>query len=60
MSKRTYDFDFVSPALGWALVDNRTVFLPNPGGGIRKGDVIALVQTTDGERTWQEIAHPVV
>ncbi len=46
--------------LGWALADNRTFFLPEPGGGIRKGDVVALVQTTDGGRTWQEIAHSVV
>ena len=58
--KRIYAFDFVSPALGWALADNRMIFLPEPGGGIRKGDVIALVQTTDGGRTWQEIAHSVV
>lgn len=58
--KRIYGFDFVSPTLGWALADNRTFFLPEPGGGIRKGDVIALVQTTDGGRTWHEIAHSVV
>jgi photosystem II stability/assembly factor-like uncharacterized protein len=55
--KRIYGFDFVSPALGWALADNRTIFLPEPGGGIRKGDVIALLQTRDGGRTWREIAH---
>ena len=58
--KRIYGFDFVSPTLGWALADNRTFFLPEPGGGIRKGDVVALVQTTDGGMTWQEIAHSVV
>ena len=58
--KRIYGFDFVSPTLGWALADNRTVFRPEPGGGIRKGDVIALLQTIDGGRTWQEIAHSVV
>jgi photosystem II stability/assembly factor-like uncharacterized protein len=53
-------FDFVSPALGWVLADNRTRFLPEPGGGLQKGDVIALLQTTDGGKTWQEIAHSVV
>jgi len=58
--KRIYAFDFISPALGWALADNRTIFLLEPGGGIRKGDVIALLHTTDGGRTWQEIAHSVV
>ena len=57
---RVSGFDFVSPALGWALADNRTTFLPEPGGGIRKGDVIALLHTTDGGRTWQEIAHSTV
>ncbi len=58
--KRIYAFDFISPALGWALADNRTIFLPEPGGGIRQGDVIALLQTTDGGRTWREIAHSEV
>ena len=58
--KRIYAFDFVSPARGWALADNRTAFAPEPGGGIRKGDVIALLQTTDGGKTWQEIAHSAV
>jgi photosystem II stability/assembly factor-like uncharacterized protein len=58
--KRIYAFDFVSPARGWALADNRTIFLPEPGGGIRKGDVIALLQTTDGGSTWREIAHSEV
>ena len=58
--KRIYGLDFVSSTLGWALADNRTFFLPEPGGGIRKGDVIALVQTTDSGRTWQEIGHSVV
>ncbi len=53
-------FDFVSPALGWVLADNRTRALPEPGGGLQKRDVIALLQTTDGGRTWQEIAHSVV
>lgn len=51
---------FISLVVGWALADNRTTFLPEPGGGIRKGDVIALLQTTDGGRTWQEIAHSTV
>jgi photosystem II stability/assembly factor-like uncharacterized protein len=53
-------FDFVSPMLGWVLADDRTRFLPEPGGGLQKGDVIALLQTIDGGKTWQEIAHSVV
>ena len=52
-------FDFVSPTLGWAFADNLNLSLPEPGGGIRKGDVIALIQTTDGGRTWHEISHSV-
>jgi photosystem II stability/assembly factor-like uncharacterized protein len=59
--KRIYALDFVSPALGRALADNRkTLGAPEPGGGIHKGDVIAHLQTTDGGKTWQEIAHSVV
>ena len=58
--KRIYAFDFVSPTLGWAFADNRTVFHPGAGGGPSKGEVIALLQTTDGGRIWQEIAHSVV
>lgn len=54
-------FSFVSPSLGWALAYNRTRFpAPEPGGGLRKGDNIALLKTTDGGHTWQEIAHSVV
>ena len=55
--KRIYGFDFVSPSVGWAFADNRTVFRPEPGGGMSKGDVIALLQTKDGGRTWREIAR---
>lgn len=59
--KAIYAFDFVSPALGWALANNPPAHHAHePGGGIRKGDVIALLQTTDGGRTWREIAHSVV
>ncbi len=57
---RIYGFSFVSPTLGWALADNRTHFIPAPGGGVQKGDMIALLQTTDGGKTWQETAHAVV
>lgn len=55
--QRIYGFSFVSPTIGWALADNRTGFFPEPGGGIHKGDVIALLKSTDGGRTWREIAH---
>lgn len=55
--KRIYSFDFVSLTQGWALADNRTLLYPEPGGGIRKGDVISLLQTSDGGQTWQEIAR---
>jgi len=58
--KHIFAYDFVSPVLGWALADTRTVFFPQPGGGLRKGDVITLLQTTDGGRAWQEIAHSVL
>ncbi len=55
--KRLYALDFVSPTLGWALADNRTLnhtmFRPKA----RSGDVVHLVQTTDGGQTWHEIAH---
>ncbi len=57
---RLYGFTFVSPTLGWALTDNRKRTLPQPGGGVQKGDVSTLLQTTDGGRTWQEIARSVV
>jgi photosystem II stability/assembly factor-like uncharacterized protein len=59
--KNISGFSFVSPNLGWALADNRTGFFPpEPGGGPRKGDSIALLKTTDGGHTWQEIGHSVV
>lgn len=59
--KNISGFSFVSPNLGWALADNRTGFFPPaPGGGLRKGDSIALLKTTDGGHTWQEIAHSQV
>ncbi len=58
--KRIYGFSFVSPLVGWALGDNRVHFLPELGGGIRKGDIIAVLKTTDGGQTWQEIAHSIV
>ncbi len=57
--KNISGFSFVSHSLGWALADNRTSFLL-PGSGPRKGDIIALLKTTDGGQTWQEIAHSVV
>jgi photosystem II stability/assembly factor-like uncharacterized protein len=52
--------DFVSPTLGWILADNRDLMRHGPEGGPGKGDVIALLRTTDGGRTWHEIAHSVV
>ncbi len=58
--KNISGFSFVTPGIGWALADNRTRFFPASGGGLRKGDIIALLKTTDGGQTWQEIAHSVV
>ena len=55
-----YGFDFVSPTLGWAIADNVSFHMPEPGGGLRTGDTIALLKTTDGGRTWQEVAKSVV
>jgi hypothetical protein len=48
---RMYAFDFVSPTLGWAVADNHTILRPEPGGGICKGEKIALLHTTDGGQT---------
>ena len=58
--KRVYGFSFVSLSLGWAFADNAVRFLPEPSGGLRKGDIIALLKTTDGGQTWQEIAYSKV
>lgn len=58
--KNIRNVSFVSPLVGWALADNRTMFFPEPGGGLRTGDVIALLKTVDGGHTWQEIARSVV
>jgi photosystem II stability/assembly factor-like uncharacterized protein len=55
--KRVHNFDFISVTTGWMLADNRTVFLPEVGGGMRKGEIITLLRTDDGGQTWQEIAH---
>jgi len=57
---RVYGFDFVSPTLGWAIADNLRMSMPEPSGGLRSGDNVALLRTTDGGLTWQEIAHSVV
>jgi photosystem II stability/assembly factor-like uncharacterized protein len=58
--KQIYDFDFVSPTTGWALAENRTHSFPAPGGGRSKGDVIVMLQTTDGGHTWQQISRSQV
>ncbi|MHB8599529.1 MAG: WD40/YVTN/BNR-like repeat-containing protein [Ktedonobacteraceae bacterium] len=55
-----YSFDFVSPTLGWALADNVQFRRPEPGGGLSPGDTIALLKTTDGGHTWQEVARSTV
>jgi photosystem II stability/assembly factor-like uncharacterized protein len=58
--QHVYDFSFVSPNLGWALADNIT--RPGMPGStnLRKGDIIAVLKTTNGGQTWQEIAHSIV
>ncbi|HZU69870.1 MAG TPA: hypothetical protein VFA09_21555 [Ktedonobacteraceae bacterium] len=55
-----YNFSFVSPTLGWALANNITRTGPPGSINLRKGDTIAMLKTTDGGKTWQEIAHSVV
>ena len=55
--KRITKVDFISPTVGWALADNQTAFVPAPGGGIRAGDVIGLLKTMDGGKTWSEISY---
>jgi photosystem II stability/assembly factor-like uncharacterized protein len=58
--QNVYAFSFVSPTLGWALADNIT--RPSMPGSTnrRKGDIIAVLKTTDGGQTWQEIAHSIM
>lgn len=53
---RIYDLSFVSPTIGWAFGDDLMDSL-HAGIGLRKGDVIALLKTTNGGKTWQEVAH---
>ena len=55
-----YGFDFVSPTLGWAIANNEQAHMHAPGGGLNPGDTVALLKTTDGGQTWQEIAHSIV
>jgi photosystem II stability/assembly factor-like uncharacterized protein len=55
-----YGFDFVSLTLGWAIASNVRAHLPEPGGGLRSGDTVALLKTMDGGQTWQEVAHSIV
>lgn len=54
---RIYHLSFISPTIGWAFGDNLMDSLHGPGGGLRKGDVISLLKTTNGGKTWQEVAH---
>lgn len=59
--KQLYGFSFVSSQLGWALGENRTGrWLPEPGGGSRPGNLIGILKTTDGGRTWQEVSYAKV
>lgn len=55
--KRVHNFDFISATTGWTLADNRTVFVPEVGGGMQKGEIITLLRTDDGGQTWQAIAR---
>jgi photosystem II stability/assembly factor-like uncharacterized protein len=57
---RLMSADFVTPAVGWMLATNRTNSVLPEHGAPQKGDVFALLHTTDGGKTWQEIAHSVV
>ncbi len=58
--KQVTIFSFVSPEFGWATATNFERHLPEPGGGMRKGDIIAILKTTDGGRTWHEVSHSQV
>jgi photosystem II stability/assembly factor-like uncharacterized protein len=58
--KQVTIFNFVSPDFGWATATNFERHLPEPGGGMRKGDIIAILKTTDGGRTWHEVSHSQV
>ena len=57
---RLMSVDVVSPALGWMLATNRTISVQHEHGAPQKEDVFTLLRTTDGGKTWQEIAHSVV
>jgi hypothetical protein len=49
------DFSFVSPNLRWALADNITrSFMPG-STNLRKGDIIAVLKTTDGGQTGRRL-----
>ncbi len=54
--KRIRSFDFISLKMGWALADNLARPFPAPGGGMRTGDIITLLKTTDGGVTWRTVA----
>jgi hypothetical protein len=52
--------DFVSPTVGWMLATSPTSTAVGDGQAPQKGDVFTLLHTTDGGRTWHEIARSVV
>lgn len=49
---------FVTAQVGWMVAMNiKQGFLPEPGGGLQKGDVSVLLQTTDGGQNWHEVSR---
>jgi len=54
-----YDLSFISLTTGWAFGDNLMGAL-HMGQGLSKGDVIALLKTTNDGQSWYEIAHSLV
>jgi photosystem II stability/assembly factor-like uncharacterized protein len=57
---RLMSVDFVSPMVGWMLATSPPSTAAGDGQAPPKGDVFALLRTTDGGRTWREIARSVV
>ncbi|GCE21077.1 sialidase family protein [Dictyobacter kobayashii] len=55
---RYSSLDFVTADVGWVIAMNiNHPPLPEPGGGLRKGDVSVLLQTKDGGQSWHEVAR---
>ncbi|GLV60239.1 hypothetical protein KDH_70590 [Dictyobacter sp. S3.2.2.5] len=49
---------FVNAQVGWMIaMHTNHMGLPEPGGGLRKGDVSVLLRTSDGGQSWHEVSR---